>query len=153
MNRVVLIGGLPGSGKTYLATLLMEYFCRGKYIWGEGCLLDDAIEGDLARIDDDIRLLIITSPFLLCETDQIRWGYAVQSKFGLNAELILFWGDHEKALENCIQRGYNATAERTLEYLVDKAYYPPWTYIFPLFQNEVSFKESFGELVKCLDKN
>jgi len=96
MTQVVLVVGLPGSGKTHLA--VMDYVTRG-YV-----LVDDP--KDMGVIIEAIRIhdkVVMTDPHLTRESVR-RAAYQWLEARGCEVTAVYFANDPEKAAKNVDQR-------------------------------------------------
>lgn len=118
--KIIIIVGLPGSGKTYL----------GKELSQGGDFIDDISIHGLKSLENVTKdLLVITDPYLCRQTDRTKAQIILSKKFpNCKIEWIYFENDVQKCINNVNKRFNNGDKRKVLGLIaiLSKEYNPPF---------------------------
>lgn len=114
MTEIYCIVGLPGSGKTYLATQLLKPY---------SIIIDDIVSIEELPKDGLYNLIIINDPYFCLSSTRNMAEEVLLRKYG-NINWIFFENNKEKALKNVKFRNDGRKVKGLIEFLSQNYFIP-----------------------------
>lgn len=131
LKRIVMIVGLPGSGKTHYGRRLAEE--------NDYTLIDDP--DDFAEVERVLyssdKGVVVTDP-RLCWTDyrKLAEEELIRLDPAISIEWVFFANDPEQCLENCYTRADGRKVDKFIEYASMNYVIPPSAFVRPVYKPE-----------------
>lgn len=144
----LLLGGAPGSGKSYVAKLLKDK-------WG-GYIIDDPsapskctnIDKELDKIPDGIDLVFITDPFFCLQKVQKLAEEKLWGRFpGCKIAWVILDNNPTQCKINVERRDDGRKVDGSIRRFSREYHVPPGAYILPCYVSEGQFLKEVEKIV------